>query len=118
MLERFFEVKSFGLHISNPKWVPGNIVFDVSKMAMHHGYASWLCTMTMYHGYVSWLCILAMYHGYVSWLCIMSMYHGYISWLCIMAMYHGYASWLCSMAMYTILHILRIITNDSSESKV
>ena len=31
MLERFFEVKSFGLHISNPKSVPGDIVLDVLK---------------------------------------------------------------------------------------
>ena len=76
MLERFFEVKSFGLHISNPKQVPGNIVFDVSKMAMYHGYASLLCIMAMYLGYVSWLCILAVFHGYVSWLCIMAIYHG------------------------------------------
>ena len=62
MLERFFEAKSFGLHISKPKHVPGNIFFDVSKMSI----------MAIYHGYVSWLCILAMYHGYVSWLCIMA----------------------------------------------
>ena len=33
-------------------------------MAMHHGYASWLCIMAMYHGYASLLCIMAMYHGY------------------------------------------------------
>jgi hypothetical protein len=57
----FFEAKSFGLHISNPKSVPGNIVFYVSKMAMYHGYVSWLCIVAMYHGYVSWLYILAMY---------------------------------------------------------
>ena len=100
MLERFFEVKSFGLHISTPKQVRGNIVFDVSKMAtvcimaMHHCYVSWLCIIAMYHGYVSWLCIMAMYHGYVSW------HHGYVSRLCITAMYHGYVSWLCIMAMY------------------
>ena len=43
MLERFFEVKSFGLHISNPKHVPGNIFVDVSKVAI----------MAMYRGYVS-----------------------------------------------------------------
>ena len=34
-----------------------------------------------------------------------------------MAMYHGYVSRLCIMAMYIILFILRIIRNDSSESK-
>ena len=34
-----------------------------------------------------------------------------------MAFYHGYVSWLCIMAMYTILYILCIIRNDSSESK-
>ena len=115
MLERFFKVKSFGLHISNLKHVPGNTIFDVSKMivwclsitvswlcivAMYHGYVSWLRIMAMYHGYVSWLCIMAMFHGYVSWLCIMTMYHGYASWLCIMAMYHGYVFWVCITAMY------------------
>ena len=76
MLERFFKAKSFGLHISNLKHVPGNTIFDVSKMIV------WFLCIT-----VSWLCIMAMYHGYVSWLCIMAMYHGYVSWLCIMAMY-------------------------------
>ena len=82
MLERFFKVKSFGLHISNLKHVPGNTIFDVSKMI------AWcLCIMAMYHGYVSWLCIMAMYHGYVSWLCIMAMYHGYVSWLYIYIYY-------------------------------
>ena len=55
MLERLFEAKSFRLHISNPKNVLGNTVFDISKMS----------AMAMYHGYVSWLCIMAMYHGYV-----------------------------------------------------
>ena len=88
MLERFFEAKSVGLHISKPQHVPGNQFFYVSKMS----------TMAMYHGYVSWLCFLAMYHGYVSWLCIMAMYHGYVSWLCIMAMYHGDVSWLCILS--------------------
>ena len=76
MLERFFEVKSFGLHISKPKYVPGNTFVDVSKMIV------WCLCIT-----VSWLCIMAMYHG-----CIMAMYHGYVSWLCIMGMYHGYVS--------------------------
>ena len=72
-------------------------------VSMYHG------IMAMYHG---------MYYGYVSWLCIMGVYHGYVSWLCIMAMYHGHVSRLCLMAMYTILlFILRIIRNDSSESK-
>ena len=83
MLERFFEAKSFRLHISKPKHVPGNTFFDVSKMsivAMCHGYVSWLCIMAMYHGYVSWLCIMAMCHGYVSWQCVMVMCHeNYIS---------------------------------------
>ena len=77
MLERFFEAKSFGLHISKPKHVPGNTFFDVSKMSI----------MAMYHGYVSWLCIMAMYHGYVSRLCIMAMYHCYVSWLCLLYIY-------------------------------
>ena len=31
MLERFFKAKSFGLHISKPKKIPGNIFFDISK---------------------------------------------------------------------------------------
>ena len=87
MLERFFEAKSFGLHISNPKHVPGNIDFDGSKMAMYHAYVSWLCIMAMYHGYVSWLCIMAMFHAYVSRLCIMAIYHGYVYYryyICIM----------------------------------
>ena len=83
MLERFFKAKSFGLHISNPKHVPGNIFVDVSKMVMYHGYVSWLCLMAIYRGYVSWLCIMAMYRSYVSWICIMAMYHGFVSWLCI-----------------------------------
>ena len=111
MLERLFEAKSFGLHISKPKKVPGNIcllMFRVDCMVMHtvfmlsmcHDYVSWLCIMAMYLGYVSWLCILAMYHGYVPWPCIMAMYHGYVSQLCIMDMYHGYVSWFCNMAMY------------------
>ena len=86
-------------------------------MAMYHGYVSWLWIMAMYHGYVSLLYIMAMYHGYVSWLCITAMYHGYVSRLCITPMYHAYVPWPCIMAMYTILHILRIIRNDSSESK-
>ena len=73
MLQRFFKAKSFGLHISNLKHVPGNTIFDVSKMIV------WCLCIT-----VSWLCIMAMYHGYVSWLCIMAMYHGYVSWLCIL----------------------------------
>ena len=68
MLERFFEAKSFGLHISKPKHVPENTIFYVSKMSIM---AMWLCIMAMYHGYVSWLCIMAMYRGYVSWLCIL-----------------------------------------------
>ena len=72
MLERFFEAKSFGLHLSKPKHIPGNTFFDVPNMS----------TMAMYHGHVSWLCIMAMYHGYVSWLCIVAMYLGYVSWLC------------------------------------
>ena len=78
MLERFFEAKSFGLHISNPKQVLGNIIFDVSKMIVRLRtlYACCLCIMAMYHGYASWLCIMVIYHGYVSWLCIMAMYHG------------------------------------------
>ena len=88
MLERFFKAKSFGLHISNLKHVPGNTIFDVSKMIV------WCLGIT-----VSWLCIMAMYHGYVSWLCIMATYHGYVSWPCIMAMYHGYVSRLCITAM-------------------
>ena len=67
MLERFFEAKSFGLHISKPKHVLGNTFFDVSKMSI----------MAIYHGYVSWLYIMAMYHG---WLSIMAMYHSYVSW--------------------------------------
>ena len=32
MLERFFKAKSFGLHISKPKKIPGNIFFDISKV--------------------------------------------------------------------------------------
>ena len=32
MLERFFEAKSFGLHISKPKNIPGNIFFDILKV--------------------------------------------------------------------------------------
>ena len=32
MLERFFEAKSFGLHISKPKKIPGNIFVDISKV--------------------------------------------------------------------------------------
>ena len=63
MRKRFFEAKSFGLHISNPKHVPGNIFVDVSKMAMYHGYVSWLCVMDIY---------MTMYRIDVSWLCIMS----------------------------------------------
>ena len=78
MLERFFEAKSFGLHISNPKHVLGNIFVDVSKVAMYHGYVSWPYIMAMYHGYIS---------CYISWLCIMAMYHGFVSWFGIMAMY-------------------------------
>ena len=105
MVERFFEAKSFGLqtHI---------LMFRRSCTVMHTVFM-----LSMYHDYVSWLCILAMYHGYVSWLCIMAMYRGYVSWLCTTPTYHGYVSWLCIMAMYIILHILRIIRNDSSESK-
>ena len=32
MLERFFIGKSFRLHISKPKKIPGNIFFDISKV--------------------------------------------------------------------------------------
>ena len=32
MLERFFKAKSFGLHISKPKKIPGNIFVDISKV--------------------------------------------------------------------------------------
>ena len=32
MLERIFEAKRFGLHISKPKKTPGNIFFDISKV--------------------------------------------------------------------------------------
>ena len=32
MLERFLKVKSFGLHISKPKKIPGNIFVDISKV--------------------------------------------------------------------------------------
>ena len=32
MLERFVIAKSFGLHISKPKKIPGNIFFDISKV--------------------------------------------------------------------------------------
>ena len=32
MLERFFEAKSFGLHISKPKKIPGNMFFDIWKV--------------------------------------------------------------------------------------
>ena len=32
MLERFFKAKSFRLHISKPKKIPGNIFFDISKV--------------------------------------------------------------------------------------
>ena len=74
MLERFFKAKSFGLHISKPKHVPGNTFFDVSKMsivAMCHGYVSWLCILAMYHGYV---CIIAMYHGYVYYIIYITHY--------------------------------------------
>ena len=31
MLKRFFIARSFGLHISKPKNIPGNIFFDVLK---------------------------------------------------------------------------------------
>ena len=39
MLERFFKAKSFGLHISKPKKIPGNIFFDISKVrkSSHRG---------------------------------------------------------------------------------
>ena len=89
VLERFFKAKSFGLHISNLKHVPGNTIFDDSKMVVWCLCitVSWPCIFAMYLGYVSW------YHGYVSWLCTMAMYHGYVSWLCIMAMCHGNVSW-------------------------
>ena len=105
MLERFFKAKSFGLHISNLKHVPGNTILMIRR---------WLygVYVSRYHGYVSWLYIMAIYHGYVSWLCIMAMYHGYVSRLCIMAMYHGYVYYI-----YIYTYILCIIKNDSSESK-
>ena len=45
------------------------------------------------------------------------MYHGYVSRLCITPIYHAYVSRLCIMAMHIIFFILRIIRNDSSESK-
>ena len=32
MLKRFFIAKSFRLHISKPKKIPGNIFFDISKV--------------------------------------------------------------------------------------
>ena len=32
MLERFFKAKSFRLHISKPKKIPGNIFFDILKV--------------------------------------------------------------------------------------
>ena len=32
MLERFVKAESFGLHISKPKKIPGNIFFDISKV--------------------------------------------------------------------------------------
>ena len=32
MLERFFIGKSFRMHISKPKKIPGNIFFDISKV--------------------------------------------------------------------------------------
>ena len=32
MLERFLIAKSFGLHISKPKKIPENIMFDISKV--------------------------------------------------------------------------------------
>ena len=32
MLKRFFIAKSFKLHISKPKKIPGNIFFDISKV--------------------------------------------------------------------------------------
>ena len=32
MLERFFKAKSFGLHISKPKKILGNIFVDLSKV--------------------------------------------------------------------------------------
>ena len=87
MIVQFVEAKSFGVHISKPKQVPGNTIFDASKMIV------WcLCFMAMYHGHVSWLCIMA-----ISWLCILRMFLGYIYWLCIMAMYH--VSWLCIMVV-------------------
>ena len=66
MPKRFFIAKSFRLHISKPKKIPGNIFFDISKMIV------WLCTL-----YLCCLCIMAMYHGYVSWLCIMAIDHVY-----------------------------------------
>ena len=37
MLERFFKAKSFGLHISKPKKIPGNIIFDISKVQKSSG---------------------------------------------------------------------------------
>ena len=36
MLERFFIGKSFRLHISKPKKIPGNIFFDISKGKIFH----------------------------------------------------------------------------------
>ena len=36
MLERFFKAKSFRLHISKPKKIPGNIFFDISKGKIFH----------------------------------------------------------------------------------
>ena len=32
MLEQLFKGKSFGLHISKPKKIPGNIFFDILKV--------------------------------------------------------------------------------------